>query len=200
VADIVSSATVNQDYPMAPQPLLAGGDGLGLANFDEWLESACLGGALPLDVSEDLQRAAAAYHLDAAAEDYLAQAFSRAPEHPAVHIALYRFYFYKNRLSEALAVAQRCLAKTAVDLGLPADWREVSAHHAAFSNYVASYAAAPRFYLFTLKGCAYLNMRLGDLEQGEALLAKLIELDPTDKLGGSVLRGVLDRVERNDDE
>jgi len=189
-------------FPQRPAtPTLSlSGDDAGLAGFDEWLDSACLGGELPPAVSADLQHAAAAYHLDEVAESYLSLAFARAPNHPAVHIALYRFYFYKSRLSEALEVAQRCLAKTAVDLGLPADWREIAPDHAVFSSHATSYAAAPRFYLFTLKGCAYLSMRLGDLVQGEALLTKLIELDPTDKLGGSVLRGVLDRMGQNDDE
>ncbi len=193
---------VSAVFPQRPAtpPLPLSGDDAGLAGFDEWLDSACLGGALPPAVAADLQHAAAVYHLDEVAESYLLLAFARAPEHPAVHIALYRFYFYKNRLSEALAVAQRCLAKTAVDLGLPVDWREIAPDHAVFSSYADSYAAAPRFYLFTLKGCAYLSMRLGDMEQGSVLVDKLIELDPTDKLGGSVLRGVLERVGQNDDD
>ena len=168
--------------------------------FDDWLNSACLGGALPSAIAADLQNAAANYHLDEIAEGYLSQAYARAPEHPAVHIALYRFYFYKNRLGEALAVAQRCLAKTAADLDLPADWREITPEHTAFADHADSFAAAPRFYLFTLKGCAYLNMRLGELELGAALVAKLMALDPSDKLGGSVLRGILDRVGENDDD
>jgi len=185
--------------PASPQLSLVGGDA-GLADFDAWLDSACLGGALPRAVAADLQNAAMSYHLDEVAESYLSLAYARAPGHPAVHIALYRFYFYKNRLSEALGVAQRCLAKTAVDLGLPEDWREIAPDHPVFSGHAESYAAAPRFYLFTLKGCAYLSLRLGYIEQGDALLNKLIELDPTDKLGGSVLRGVLDRMGQNDDE
>lgn len=73
-----------------------------------------------------------------------------------------------------------------------------------------AYAVAPdhpavhiglyRFYLFTLKACAYLHLRLGDLTAGEAMLAKLIELDPADRLGGSVLRRVLGRMGQDDDE
>ena len=69
-----------------------------------------------------------------------------------------------------------------------------------FADHADSYAAAPRFYLFTLKGCAYLNMRLGDLEQGAALVAKLMALDPGNKLGGAVLQGILDRVGQSDDD
>lgn len=176
---------------------LSGGE---VVDFDAWLDSACLGGVLPAAVAADLQKAALSYHLDEVAESYLAQAFARAPEHPAVHIALYRFYFYKNRLSEARVVAERCLAKTAIDLGLPKDWRDIAPDHPVFAGHAESYAAAPRFYLFTLKGCAYLSLRLGDTEQGAALLNKLMELDPADKLGGSVLRGVLDRMGQDDDE
>ncbi len=171
-----------------------------VVDFEAWLDSACLGGALPPAVAADLQKAGASYHLDEVAESFLSQAYARAPDHPAVHIALYRFYFYKNRLSEARLVAERCLAKTAADLGLPKDWRDIAPDHAVFSGIAKSYAVAPRFYLFTLKGCAYLSMRLGDIEQGAALLAKLMELDPADKLGGSVLKGVLDRMGQDDDE
>jgi hypothetical protein len=184
----------------ASTPLSLLGADTGLADFDDWLDSACLGGGLPAAVAADLQQAALSYQQDEVAESYLSLAYARAPDHPAVHIALYRFYFYKNRLSEALAVGLRCLAKTAIDLGLPTDWRDIAADHPVFSVHAESYAAAPRFYLFTLKGCAYLNLRLGYIEQGEALLAKLMVLDPTDKLGGSVLRGVLDRMGQNDDE
>ena len=190
---------------MAPSPSQGRPDSLPGAmgdavDFDAWLASACLGEVLPAAVAADLQKAALSYHLDEVAESFLSQAFARAPDHPAVHIALYRFYFYKNRLSEALIVAQRCLAKTAADLGLPKDWREISPDHAVFAGHAESYAAAPRFYLFTLKGCAYLSMRLGDIEQGEALLSKLMALDPSDRLNGSVLKGVLDRMGQDDDE
>lgn len=161
----------------------------------DWLEAACLGGLLAPAVQWEMNAAAAAYRDDALAESHLQRAFLLAPEHPAVHIGLYRFYFYKNRLPEALAVAERCLQKAARDNAIPLDWRHVGARHADFSTY----AALPRFYLFTLKACAYLHMRLGQLAAGAAMVAKLIELDPADRLGGSVLRGVLERVGRDED-
>jgi tetratricopeptide (TPR) repeat protein len=163
----------------------------------EWLEAACLGGMLPPEVKALLDAAAAAYGQDEVAEAHLRRAVALAPEHPAVHIGLYRFYFYKNRLDEALGVGLACLAKAARDNGLPADWREVRLEQADFSNFAA---VLPRFYLFTLKGCAYLSMRLGQLETGEAMVDKLTELDPSDRLGGSVLRGVLSRLGVDDDD
>ena len=57
----------------------------------------------------------------------------------------------------------------------------------------------PRFYLFTLKAYAYLQMRLGDLEEGRAAALKLLELDPSDKIGARVLLDVLGRVGQDDD-
>lgn len=176
--------------PPAPAPAMPHTDGI------DWLEAACLGGLLTPAVQWELEAAAAAYRDDELAEQHLQRAYLLAPEHPAVHIGLYRFYFYKNRLSDALAVAQRCLEKAARDNALPLQWQAVTPRFADFS----SYAALPRFYLFTLKACAYLHMRLGQLATGEAMLAKLIELDPLDRLGGSVLRGVLQRMGEDDDE
>jgi hypothetical protein len=76
------------------------------------------------------------------------------------------------------------------------DWREVKTLDAEFSDYAA---ALPRFYLFSLKAVAYLSMRLGRLEEGRAMVAKLLELDPTGKTGARVLLGVLDRAEAQDD-
>lgn len=162
----------------------------------DWLEQACLGGVLPADVKRELDAASAAFHEDAVAESHLHRAYALAPDHPAVHIGLYRFYFYKNRLQDALAIGQRCLAKAARDNGLPEDWRAVTSDQADFSDY----AVLPRFYLFTLKACAYLHMRLGELETGDAMVTKLAELDAADRLGGSVLRGVLARVGEDDDD
>jgi len=41
---------------------------------------------------------------------------------------------------------------------------------------------------------------LGNLNVGEAMLAKLMELDPLDRLNGSVLRDVLQRMGLDDEE
>ncbi len=60
------------------------------------------------------------------AEAHLWQAKAAAPDHPAVLIGLYRFYFYKNRLVEALSMARACLEKAARDNGLAPDWREAA--------------------------------------------------------------------------
>jgi tetratricopeptide (TPR) repeat protein len=160
------------------------------------LANALLGGGLPPQAEFHLWEAGLSYHLDDVAEDHLRQAQALAPGHAAVLIGLYRFYFYKGRLADALTIAKLCLEKAARENRLAADWKHVAADDAAFSYYESM---LPRFYLITLKGYAYLQMRLGNLEEGRAALAKLLELDPSDKVGARVLLEVLERVGQDDD-
>ncbi|MDE1147274.1 MAG: hypothetical protein PW843_11750 [Azospirillaceae bacterium] len=172
-------------------------DGNGLSSIadDALLAAAVLGDGLPAEVLAHLSAAAQAYHLDEVAERHLRLARMAAPWHAAVLIALYRFYFYKGRLKDALDIARLCLAKAARDNHLPADWRQVVATDADFGRFEAP---LPRFFLFTLKGYAYLHMRLGNLDEGLAAVLKLLELDPTDKIGAQVLLNVIQRMGQDD--
>ncbi len=159
------------------------------------LANAVLGGDLPEEAEHQLALAAASYHLGDVAERHLRTAEALAPDHVAVLIGLYRFYFYKGRLAEALEVARLCLEKATRDNRLHANWREVGVGDAEFGVYDRP---LPRFYLFTLKGFAYLNMRLGNLAEGRDAVMKLLELDPSDKVGAKVLLDVLNRVGHED--
>ena len=163
----------------------------------EWLEQACLGGHLPEQAELHLKLAGLNYAQEEVAENHLFQAQALAPGHAAVLIALYRFYFYKGRLTDALLVAKRCLSKAAQDNSLDEDWRQVCREDAEFSSYEA---ILPRFYLFTLKAYGYLQMRLGRLEESHDALSKMLELDPSDKLNATVLLRVLARHGQEDDE
>lgn len=162
---------------------------------DGRLAAAVLGGALPEAAEVHLRAAGQAYHRDDVAEWHLHAAQALAPDHAAVLIGLYRFYFYKNRLPEALEIARLCLRKSAADSRLPAEWRDVTPDDADFGSYEA---VLPRFFLFTLKGYAYLQMRLGNMAEGRAAVTKLLELDPGDKVGARVLLGVLEQREQGD--
>ncbi len=97
---------------------------------------------------------------------------------------------------DALEIARLCLAKAARENGFKADWRDVSREDGHFSEYDARLT---RFYLFTLKAYAYLQMRLGGLEEGRDAVMKLMELDPSDKIGARVLLDVLEAVADADD-
>ncbi len=169
-------------------------DRLGL---DEDLAAACLGSGLPETAERHLRLAGLSYQCDEEALGHLQAAWEAAPGHAAVYIGLYRFYFYKNRLREALEVARDCLRKAALANGLPENWRAVEPKDADFGSFDA---VLPRFFLFTLKAYGYLHLRLGRIEEGRVAIEKLLELDPGDKLGGKVLLSVLERQAHGDDD
>jgi tetratricopeptide (TPR) repeat protein len=164
---------------------------------DAVLADALLGRGLPAEAEHHLAQAGIAYQRDDIAEQHLREAHALAPGHAAVLIGLYRFYFYKGRLAEALDVARLCLDKAARDNGLASDWWQVRATDADFGSFDA---ILPRFYLFTLKAYAYLQMRLGNVGEGRLGVEKLLELDPSDKIGAKVLLGVLDRMGCSDED
>ena len=155
------------------------------------LADALLGRDLPPEAEHELRLAGLAYLTDETAEHHLRRARTIAPDHAAVLIGCYRFYFYKNRLADALTIARLCLLKAARDNGFDPDWRRVEAEDADFGSYDA---ILPRFFLFTLKAYAYLQLRLGHLEEGRDAALKALALDPTDKVGATVLLDVLARA------
>ncbi len=163
---------------------------MGAAATQDFPVSAILGEGLPEEAERLLHAAAMSYDQDDVALKHLMEARLLAPTHPATLIGLYRFYFYKGRLAEALGVAETCLTRAAIDNSLPLDWRDVSPEDAAFGDFEA---IGPRFFMFSLKGYAYLTMRLGDLDESAAAIDKLLALDPADKVGAKVLREVLER-------
>ncbi len=172
-----------------------------LGRHEELLAQAVLGVGIPAEAEQHLRKAGLAFAQDDLAEWHLCEARRIAPDHAAILIAYYRYYFYKGRLDEALEIARTCLVKAAVDMGLASrlidDWRQVTREDAVFDSYDA---VLPRFYLFTLKGYAYLQMRLGNFDEGRDAVMKLMELDPGDKIGATVLLGVLERIGKSDDE
>lgn len=172
-------------------------EGIDEGSHADWNGFECLGAGLDPQAEEHLRQAGLNYHDEIIALDHLAQAAMIAPEHAAVFIGRYRFFFYKNRLEEALKVGTECLKKAAGDLGIPTDWRQAKPSDADFSHFDS---IIPRFFLFTLKGYAYLNLRLGYLEEGREAILKLLELDPSDKIGARVLLDVIERQGRGVDE
>ena len=179
--------------------MLTGDGALGSETFDqgtdEILSSPVFGVGLPAEAERHLREAALSYHLGDVSERHLFEARRVAPTHVAVLIGLYRFYFYKNRLEDTLEIAKTCLTRAAIENSLSLDWRQVRPGDAAFGSYDA---VMPRFFMFVLKGYAYLQLRLGEHEEGREAATKLLELDPTDKVGAKLLLSVLERMEADD--
>jgi hypothetical protein len=164
------------------------------ADFPPDFDAALRGVALPAAAALALQQASA-LRGDAQAElAALMRAQAAAPEHPAVLIAFYRYHFYGHRLQPARAVARRALVVGARALGLPELWRELP--HRALPG--ARHDPGTRFYLFALKGLAYLSLRLGDGAEARDALALLRALDPEDRIGAALLEGVRQRALRRD--
>lgn len=177
-------------------PRLDGLAGPGERFEDSILANPLLGGGLPAEAQGHIERAALSYHLTDVAETHLLAADRIAPDHAAVLIAFYRFYFYKGRLVDALQTARDCIDKALRLNGLGSAWRLVRPEDAPFGEWDA---LVPRFFLFSLKGYAYLSMRVGDLDEGRCAAEKLIELDTRDRIGARVLLDVLDRIGLDDD-
>ncbi len=156
--------------------------------------AACvIGGGLDPRVEALIARAGELRHRPAQALPLLEQARAAAPRHPAPLIALYRFHFYGHALAEARAAGEDALAIARTALG--PDFGDVPP-----TDEAARDDAAVRFYLFTLKGLAYLNLRLGALDEARLMLGELRRLDPQDHVGGALLAQVLARREEDGGE
>jgi hypothetical protein len=157
---------------------------------------AVIGRGLP-EAAQAALREAGEHRADAPrAMAALMRAKALAPGHPAVLVALYRDHFYGHRLAPARDVARQALTIGAEALGLPALWRQVP--RAPLPD--AETDAAVRFYLFALKGYAYLSLRLGDPAEATEALAVLRSLDPHDAVGGAVLESVMRAAGRDEDD
>lgn len=168
-----------------------------IADDLSWLERDCYGENLSPDAGHCLRMAAESYDNETEAERYLHEALALAPQHAAVYIAFYRFYFYRNRVRQALPYAELCLGLAARELQLDSDWRRVRREDASFGDFAAF---LPRFFLFSLKAYGYLKLRLDELEEGRLAVEKVMELDPADRVGAAVLLDVLNRMGREDDD
>lgn len=150
--------------------------------------ASVIGGELDPAVEALIAQAGALRDQPGKALPLLERARALAPNHPVPLIAIYRFHFYGHALAQARAAGEDALAIARAALG-PDFGDAVPTEEATRGD------AAVRFYLFTLKGLAYLNLRLGDLDEARLMLGELRRLDPKDHLGGGLLSHVLARHE-----
>jgi tetratricopeptide (TPR) repeat protein len=143
--------------------------------------------SLNSEAKECLELAAEEYGTDEA-EQALLRAYFLEPLHPMILVALYRYYYYQHRLSDALIVAERVLQVTAKRLDFPQDWRDLT--EGRLGNGVMISMTLIRFYMLALKGAGYLELRLGNYDSALARLEKVAELDTNDRLGAQALLDV----------
>ena len=145
----------------------------------------------PLDgIAERCLAEAAESYGEGEAELPLLRAYFSAPEHLTVLVGLYRFFYYQHRYEDALAVAARAMGVSGGRLGFPDNWRMLNTTDMGVGALKSM--GLLRFYLLTLKAAGYLHLRLGDAEEGGAMLRKVIALDPHDRLGARALLEVVE--------
>lgn len=139
---------------------------------------------MPPDVDAVLQAAVVLYDDTERAEQALLKAYAMAPHRLEVYVAMYKFYFYKNAIDDAETVATSALKEAARQGGFSSDWRTLTPN----STQWTPAPDAQRFFLYTLKALAFINLRKGEHSVADEVLNKLSQLDPKDQVGGSVIR------------
>jgi tetratricopeptide (TPR) repeat protein len=135
---------------------------------------------LPAEV-ETLIADAAEHYGEERAEHALMRAYFLAPEHLTVLVALYRFFYYRQRYDEALTVADRALAEAGRALGLDRDWRALGEDD--LGRAAAQSMALTRFVLLALKGAGFLLMRMGRADEALERFEKAAAFDSSNRLG-----------------
>jgi len=116
------------------------------------------------------------------------------PHHLSVHVALYRYYYYKHRLGEALMIAERTIEDSGIALGFLSHWQDATLERLKAKE---SNMAMVRYYLLALKGSGYICLRIGRRKEGVMRLQKVVEMDTEDRLG---VRAILQVVEGYQEE
>lgn len=167
---------------------------------EDWTERVYYGGDLPRDAERALHLAAAHWHAPSDAETYLGQAYSLAPDHRAVKLGHYKYFFYRKDLVRAAPFALLCVEDSARALNLPSDWRLVQPSDAAFDTPLDDIEAEPRFFLYALKAYGYVLFRQGRCDEGLEALRKVASLDPQGRTATQHLLEVIARGPQDDDE
>jgi len=101
------------------------------------------------------------------------------------YFALYKFYFFHKRLTEAEYFALQGLEEAARQGGFPSDYRRLAREPDKWDLYANEISL---FYLYSLKALAFIKLRKDHLIESQVILAQLRKLDPQDLCGSSVIQ------------
>lgn len=143
----------------------------------------------PRDPFELLEGARSALSEPQRSEAAVLAALQVAPDDRAVRIGAYKFYFYANRLAEAVPHAAWCVRDGARALGLPEDWRGL----APGSVDCTGFPAPQRFLVQSLVALGWCKVRSGSIAAGLEILERAISVDPSDGFGARRLVALIER-------
>jgi tetratricopeptide (TPR) repeat protein len=138
-----------------------------------------------LEEVETLINEAAECYGSGGAESKLLKAYVIAPRNLTLLVAMYRFYYYQHRWSDALYIADQAMLVSGELLEMTTHWRLLTPGHLGAAALRSM--GLLRFYFLALKGAGYLCLRMEDREAAIERLQKVVELDPQDRLGANLL-------------
>jgi hypothetical protein len=140
---------------------------------------------MPAEVNDLLQAAVAASSNDQSrAEKLFIQAQALDKHCLQTYFALYKFYFFQKRLSDAERIVLAGLEEAAKQGGFPNDYRRLAQNRQQWNLYANECSL---FYLYTLKALAFIKLRLGFSQDAQLVLSHIQQLDPKDLSGASVI-------------
>ena len=140
---------------------------------------------MPAEVNNLLQAAVAASSIDQSrAENLFLQAQTLDSHCLQTYFALYKFYFFQKRLSDAERIVIAGLEESARQGGFPSDYRRLARNRKKWNLYANEITL---FYLYTLKALAFIKLRQGYNVEAKLVLSHLRQLDPEDLSGASVI-------------
>ena len=138
-------------------------------------------GQLPPEVDHLLRQGVAAHFGDRAlAERFFLAAMCLTPDAVQARRCLVKHYNRCRQFDKALSAAQDWVATAARNAGLPDNW--------------LLWKSAPGYALSALKGLAFIHLRSGQPAKAEAMIARVIAMDPDDAVGGSVVAALLEET------
>lgn len=108
------------------------------------------------------------------------------------YFALYKFYFYQARLTEAEYYALAGLEEAARQGGIPFDYAVLYQNPSSWDMYVNE---SRLFYLYTLKALAFIKLRQNHLSKARSILTIISALDSEDRSGASVIMDLASALE-----
>ncbi len=140
---------------------------------------------MPFEINQLLQAAVAATPTNVAhAEQLFLQAQATDNHCLQTYFALYKFYFFQKRLTEAEHFALLGLEESARQGGFPSDYRRLAREPDKWNLYANEISL---FYLYSLKALAFIKLRQEQLVEAQIILTQLKRLDPQDLCGASVI-------------
>lgn len=140
---------------------------------------------IPAAVNVLLQAAVLASRCDATEAERLFIEALRLDGHCLeTYFALYKFYFYQERLADAERAALAGLEEAARQGRFPADYKRLLRDKDKWNLYANEIT---HFYLYSLKALAFIKLRGGKTLEARLILSAIHELDPEDRSGASVI-------------